>query len=190
MTLGIKICIMKVKSKWVLPICIIIVGIVAWFVTKTGDNLKQQIIEMQGKRISLDFMNARSVINGRDSLFKNVSKPKLIVFVDSTSCTSCFLSQLINYYEINDSLKSHNREMIVVLHPQKARIPEIELRLNNETYPFWCILDRNGEFVKQNLDISANPLLHTFLIDEYGQVVLVGDPVKNKKIKNLLLKMK
>lgn len=155
-----KIYIMKAKLKWMLLICATLtLGIVIWFATTTGDSLKQQIVEMQGKRISLEFKNGRSVINGKDSLFKNVSKPKLIVFVDSTSCTSCFLNQLINYYEINDSLNRHKREMIVVLHPQKARIPEIESRLNNETYPFWCILDRNGEFVKQNLGISANPLL-------------------------------
>lgn len=177
---------MKAKLKWIILICATLaLGIVVWFITTTGDNLKQQIVEMQGKRISLDFKNARSVINGKDSLFINVSKPKLIVFVDSTSCSSCFLGRLTNYYEINDSLNRHNGEMIVVLHPQKERITEIETRLNENKFPFWCIIDMNGEFHNQNPYIPENPLLHTFTIDGNDNIILIGDPIRNEKIEKL-----
>lgn len=158
---------MKAKYKWLILISIVfVVGIISWFITNAKDPLSQQILDMQGKRISLDFKNARSVINGKDSLFQNSLRLKLIMFVDSTSCSGCLLNHLVKYYEINDSLTRHNGELLVVLHPRKSRIPEIESRLNNETFPFWCILDRDGEFIEQNQFIPSNPLLHTFTIDE------------------------
>lgn len=178
---------MNVKLKWVLVICIVgTIGIIVWLTTHSEDTLKQQILEMQGQHINLNFKHARCIINGTDSLLVNNSKPKLIVFVDSTSCSSCFLGQLPKYEGINDTLNHHNGEMIVVLHPQKARIPEIESRLNYEKYPFWCILDKKGEFPLLNPDIPNNSLLHTFTINAHGNIILVGDPTRNTKIKDLL----
>lgn len=162
------------------------IGIIVWITTRSDDTLKQQILEMQGQHINLNFKHARCIFNGTDSLFVNNSKPKLIVFVDSTSCSSCFLGQLPNYEGINDTLSHHDGEMIVVLHPQKARIQEIESRLDYETFPFWCILDTTGEFQMLNPGIPNNPLLHTFTINAYGNIILVGDPTKNMRIRDLL----
>lgn len=111
---------MNAKLKWSIMICMTVaIGIIVWLTTRSDDTLKQQILEMQGQHINLNFKHARCIFNGTDSLFVNNSKPKLIVFVDSTSCSSCFLGQLPNYEGINDTLSRHDGEMIVVLHPQK-----------------------------------------------------------------------
>lgn len=164
------------------------IGIIVWLTTRSDDTLKQQIVEMQGQHISLNFKHARCIFNGTDSLFVNNSKPKLIVFVDSTSCSSCFLGQLPNYEGINDTLSRYNGEMIVVLHPKKARIQEIESRLDYKTVPFWCILDKTGEFVRNNPNLPDNKLLHTFLLYKDNSIILVGDPTHNSKIMELLQK--
>lgn len=180
---------MNSKLKWVIVICFAVaIGIIVWVTTRSNDNLKQQILDMQSQHISLNFKHARCIINGKDSLFVNSSKPKLIVFVDSTSCSSCFLGQLINYYEINDSLNVHNGELIIVLNPKESKIFQLETRLNQEKYPFWCILDIDGEFIKSNHAVSNNPLLHTFTVDGNNDVVLVGDPTRNEKIEELFFR--
>lgn len=180
---------MKAKLKWVVGICMTVaIGIVAWLTTHSDDTLKQQILEIQGQHISINFKHARSIFNGTDSLFVNKSKPKLIVFVDSTYCSSCFLGQLIKYYEVNDSLTRHNGELIIVLHPQESKIPQIETRLSHEKFPFWCIMDIEGEFIRLNHAIPDNPLLHTFVVDKNNEVVLVGDPTRNEKIEELFFR--
>lgn len=177
---------MNAKLKWSIVICITVaIGVIVWLSTRFDDTLKQQILEMQGQHINLNFKHARCIFNGTDSLFVNNSKPKLIVYVDSTSCSSCFMGQLINYYEVNDSLNSHKGELIIVLHPQESKIPQLETRLSHERFPFWCIMDVEGEFIKLNHTIPNNPLLHTFTVDENNDVVLIGDPTKNEKIQDL-----
>ena len=37
--------------------------------------------------------------------------------------------------------------------------------------------------------IPSNPLLHSFLLDENDSVLLVGNPVRNKKIEELFFKI-
>lgn len=40
--------------------------------------------------------------------------------------------------------------------------------------------------MKENNHIPSESLFHTFLINKYDSIVLVGNPVKNRKIKELL----
>lgn len=170
----------------------IIIAIVAYLVlyvfNKPNNKLKEQIITMEGMKINLTFNNIESCINGIDSLYESTKVKKLIIYVDSTSCTDCFLSHLVSYNEINDTLSAYNGETIVLLQPQKRKLGEVKDFLNYETYPFWCILDLDGEFISLNPKLPNNKILHTFLLNEDNDIVLIGDPTRNSRIKDLFHK--
>ena len=136
-------------------------------------------------RISLDFENAIAFYDGIDSTYYPTDARKLVLYVDSASCSGCFLNRLVGYHDINASLAAHDGELLVVLHPQKERQEEIKRRMRYERYPFWCIVDVSGEFRENNPGIPENPLLHTFSLNEQGDVILVGDPTRNDRIKEL-----
>lgn len=168
----------------------IIIGIVVVLTTlcSCGDSLEKQVARMQGMHINMDFKNAYARFDGVDSVYTSDAGAKLVVFVDSLSCSSCFLNHLHSYSEVNDTLRNHGGSMIVILHPQILRIEEVKSKLSLERYPFWCILDKSGEFIRNNPNLPDNKLLHTFTLDKDDNIVLVGDPMRNSKIMELLQK--
>lgn len=178
---------MKVKLKWVILICIAFaIGISLWFATNSGDSLKQQILEMQGKTINLNLKKADVYYNGRDTSYNNAEAVKLIVYVDSLSCSTCFLNNMMTYYGINDSLVKHGGHLIIILHPKRAKVDEIREKVIMDKYPFYCTVDSENEFLTTN-NIPENRLLHAFMLDNKNKIILVGDPSRNSKIKELFI---
>ena len=49
--------------------------------------------------------------------------------------------------------------------------------------------DREGQFEKLNPHLPKNKVLHTFLLDENNNVILVGNPLHNKKIEKMFYKI-
>lgn len=46
-------------------------------------------------------------------------------------------------------------------------------------------VDTLGLFAKQNPYLSSNTIMHTFLLDEDNNVLLVGNPLENEKIEEM-----
>lgn len=153
------------------------------------DPIAKEVEAMMGKEINLDFTDAYSRYDGKDSVFSETGGMKMVAFIDSLSCSNCFMNNLYGYQEINDSLIKHGGSLIVIFHPRKSRIDEVIHRLEIDKFPFWCIADTSGNFIERNECISSNSLLHTFSLDANNKVILVGDPTKNSKIYQLFLEI-
>lgn len=160
-----------------------------WIFNAPKRALRKQIISMQDMHVNLDFDKALCIFNGKDSTFASAPTKKLIIFVDSTSCSSCFIGRLTDYFEFNDSLAKIQAPMLVILHPIQARLHDIISQLYRERFPFWCIVDSLGTFIDRNPDISNNRLLHTFTVNDDDDILLVGDPTQNQKIQNLFFQV-
>lgn len=179
---------MNTKLKWGVLICMTVaIGITAWVTTHSDDTLKQQILEMQGKTINLNLKNTDVYYNGKDTLYNHADAKRLVVYIDSLSCSTCFLNNMMTYYDINDSLVNKGGHLIVILHPKHAKIEEIEEKVVADKYPFYCIIDGNNEFLSTN-NIPDNNLLHSFMLDKNDKIILVGDPTRNSKMKELFFK--
>ncbi len=167
-----------------------IIGSIAyyWISQAPKRALEKQIIAMQGMHINLNFEKAQGIIYGKDSTYTSLPEKKLIVFVDSTSCTSCFIGKLIEYFEVNDTLTSKSSQLIVILNPTTTNHENVIKELHSERFPFWCIVDTIGEFIMKNPDIPDNQRLHSFTLDEKDKIIIVGDPTKNRKIMELIFK--
>lgn len=119
-------------------------------------------------------------------LYENVATPKasIIVWYDSTMCSSCKLSSLDNLAKMeafcHDSLNDVN--MNVIFSPQSyicEPFRETIMKTVN-TYPIY--LDSCQSFLQMNPHIPPIYFLHTFLLDKDYKVVLCGDPVPNSKM--------
>ncbi len=150
--------------------------------------LTRQIVEMEGIFVNLDFNKAEVFLDGIDSVYRREDVTKLVIFVDSLSCSSCFLSHMMQYYDINDSLDVHDGHLLVILHPQQSRVDEVRKKLKAEKYPFWCVIDKDNEFLSNNPTLPDNKLLHTFLLNNDNRIILIGDPANNPRIRELFLK--
>lgn len=148
--------------------------------------LEKQVRALTGRNIDLSFELAKAYFNGVDSTYISLPIKKLVVFVDSTSCSGCFISHLTDYYEVNDTLQSKQAELLVVLHPQKRHLKDVIHRLSHERLPFWCIVDEDGEFIQNNTELPSNHLLHSFAIDENDNIILIGNPTRNLRLRDMI----
>lgn len=143
-------------------IAICIVSCVAYYLSiKANTTLQNQLIEMHGKTLNLSFDKTEVFYNGDDTIYGHPKVKKLVMFVDSTSCSGCFINKLVQYYDINDSLTQKNGQLVIVFNPPQNRIEEIRRKIIRKEFPFWCVLDKTGDFLKKILLFQAiNCFIH------------------------------
>lgn len=143
--------------------------------------LRAQLKELMGSTIVLP-EKISCVYNGEvfpmpDSLR---SKAKLIVYVDSSDCTGCRLSKLIQYSTFAESLQAWNIPFFVLMAPQKGKKEEVTELILSYDYPFPVFLDDNRVYLDINLQYTDMPSsLYTVLVDEDCRPVLIGDPLSS-----------
>ena len=59
----------------------------------------------------------------------------------------------------------------------------------NSKFNYPVILDTLGQFERLNPHLPKNKALHAFLLDENNNVILVGNPLLNKKIKEMFYRI-
>ena len=119
--------------------------------------------------------------NVRDSAYK------LVIYIDSLSCSPCFISHMYEYEEIAKEFDSVGIKTVFIFEPQQEKEEDVRSSLRHQVYPFLGIVVRNGGFASANPHLPTSSLLHSFLLDERNEVIVVGNPVRNERIKELML---
>lgn len=69
-----------------------------------------------------------------------------------------------------------------------TRLLSAPVLLNTDSLELLCtgsynhMNDTTGVFHRTNPQLPSNPMLHTFLLDENNEVLVVGNPLENEKI--------
>ncbi|MEY8487519.1 DUF1573 domain-containing protein [uncultured Parabacteroides sp.] len=112
---------------------------------------------------------------------------KVLIYVDSTGCTSCKL-QLPKWKELIahvDSATNGNIPFIFVFQSKDDRELRYILKRDNFARPV-CI-DRNNRFDELN-QFPQDITFQTFLLDRNNKVRMIGNPIYNLAVKDLYLK--
>lgn len=114
----------------------------------------------------------------------------LIVYLEEVSCVPCEISELskIERENRNDELwnKLH-KTFIVNAHPRDVNTLytiACGQRIENDVF-----FDTCGIFRKNNPVITDSKVCHSFILDSDNKVILVGNPFKNSKLKELFSKV-
>ncbi|WP_291589155.1 DUF1573 domain-containing protein [Bacteroides sp.] len=109
---------------------------------------------------------------------------KLMVYVDSTGCTSCKL-QLHKWKSFLHEMDSVSNDKIALLFyvcPNDKREFEHILKRDKFDYPI-CIDEYDSLNIMNHF--SSDPRFQVFLLDKKNRVIAVGSPILNPKIKEL-----
>ena len=112
---------------------------------------------------------------------------KVLIYVDSTGCTSCKL-QLPKWKELIahvDSATNGNISFIFVFQSKDDRELQYILKRDNFARPV-CI-DRDSRLDKLN-KFPQDITFQTFLLDNDNKVKIIGNPVHNLAVRDLYLK--
>lgn len=112
---------------------------------------------------------------------------KLVVFADSTHCSSCLLGKLEAYKDILNSLSEKGPVLLmVIISPSISEQKRILADIQYQTYSFDVYLDTCGMFASLNPLVAKDPRFNVFLTDRKNHPLVVGDPVLNPKIFDLM----
>lgn len=115
----------------------------------------------------------------------NLCNLKLIVYVDSLSCSSCRIAHFIDLLPLYEMAESDGRFSIVaIFSPRVSEIPDVERQLMLLDFPYPIYVDVSGEFARQN-QIPKDSRFHYFLSDDNGQILFVGNPIANEQLKSV-----
>lgn len=118
------------------------------------------------------------------------SRPKLIVFVDSTECSKCRIDNFIRYGSLFDlSRETGSFEVFLLLSTRKSEYQDIVKHLVLSSSPYPVYLDTENSFRTKNSFVQNNNSMHTLSVDSDNHVILVGDPIYNESIMDLFQKL-
>ena len=158
--------------------------------TENLDSFEQAYRNLKGSFISIP-NDLTMIFEGKDSLLnkKLNTDYKLIIYRDSLSCSVCYVETLPYWQKLMDELNCYSKgklDFIFILSPLKK--DETNLRLNLEVsefkHPIYIDMKRN--FQQENPQLPKFEELNVFLLDKNNNVIMIGDPLENKKIKELL----
>ena len=115
---------------------------------------------------------------------------RFIIYIPPTECSTCRINHLSEDAELFELASQCLFDLCVIFSPEQEELPSLinDLNLLSYDYPIW--LDSQSEFYQTNSpSIPSDQRFHYFLIDSEGHPVLVGNPARSPKIKNLLINL-
>lgn len=116
---------------------------------------------------------------------------KLVVYADSVECTSCAINHIDSWerFIVYAEQFDNRLRFYFIFSPMKKELHGTELMISNKMFDYPIVLDTLREFEKLNTHLPTNRSLHTFLLDENNNVILVGNPMHNKRIEEMFYKI-
>lgn len=116
---------------------------------------------------------------------------KLVVYADSVGCTTCAINHIDSWNRFIDYAKQFDNQLrfCFIFSPMKEELRRTKLMIANTIFDYPILLDTLGEFEKLNPHLPKNRSFHVFLLDENNKVILVGNPMRNKRIEEMFYKI-
>lgn len=154
-----------------------------------NDEIKDEIETFMSAPVvlALDSMQNVAESTSTDSI---VSDYTLVHYVDSTNCTECAITHLSEWKYLEEEIKKKriNMSFVFVLEPPKEYINNTRELLKKQQWEN-IYIDASRVLERNNPHLPKSQLLHTFLIDKKGNVLLVGSPLRNESLEKLMYKI-
>lgn len=118
--------------------------------------------------------------NSKDSTYK------LVIYIDSLSCSPCFVSHMQDYMETVIDFDSLGITTFLIFEPKQEQKEVLVSSIKQQAHPIRCIIVPNRSFSLANSHLPSSSVFHSFLINEDNNVIIVGNPVKNARIRSLM----
>lgn len=151
-------------------------------------SIARTVEQWQGRAVQMP-EGAVFTVQARDTVAIDVYAPthKVLVYVDSTGCTSCRLQlhEWKKFIAEVDSATGGRVPFLFFLSPKSVKEARYITRRDDFTYPI-CVdmqnrLDSLNRFPEQDM-------FHTFLLDGDNRVAVIGNPIHNRAVRDLYMK--
>ena len=146
--------------------------------------LVNTVKEWKGKEIKFPAKSVFTKYMCDTVKFDTDSDFKLMIYVDSTGCTSCKLQlhKWKSFLSEMDSVAKGKIDYLFYVCPKDKREFEHILKRDKFDYPI-CIDEYDSLNIMNNF--SSDPRFQVLLLDKENRVIAIGNPILNPKIKDL-----
>lgn len=151
---------------------------------KGRHDFKSDLKSLQTRPIILPLDSMQRYNNGSNDTLPGVKSLKFIVFSDSIECVSCKLKRMYMWDSLMVKVEKGNIPIgfHFIFSPQKEDMSMFNFTMETIPPAGFIYVDTTNIFLRMNPHIPHNPIMHTFLLDEDNNVLLVGNPLENEKI--------
>ncbi len=169
-----------------------LIAIVAIACTKKTDKQAQAeriVTEWVGKTVKFD-KEIPLTVYGKDTVLPNfgITPYKLLLYVDSTGCTSCKL-KLFEWQKLMaeaDTLLANELSFVFYFHPKNKEELVYMFRRDRFNYPVY--IDNRNTLMTLN-KLPTDPAFQCFLLDAQNKVLSIGNPAVNPGVWKLYKKI-
>lgn len=105
------------------------------------------------------------------------SRPKLIVYIDSTECSTCQISHFWEYQDVFDlSSQTGLFDVMILMWDTNFESIPIERYLCDQNLAIPVYVDKSRRFLSDNPVIPDDARMHCLLVDGTGRPKFVGNP--------------
>jgi hypothetical protein len=108
----------------------------------------------------------------------------IVAYIDSSDCTPCKMKLPVWDNLINRLKSASDATVAFVMVINSGETSELDSILKKSNFLHPICFDPAGEFSSHN-KLPDKELYHTFMLDSNGEIVLVGNPAINPKIREL-----
>lgn len=155
------------------------------------DKLSNLVKEWTGKEIQFP-VNSVFTVQCSDTVDFDFShsKYKIVMYADSVGCINCKLqiSKWMEFIKEVDSLKQQRIDAVFLFYFFPKDKKKLREHMQNERFIHPICLDEQDDFNKLN-HFPSQMAFQTFLLNSKNEVIAIGNPIHNLKVKELYLKL-
>lgn len=150
---------------------------------------KDEIVALQSRPLLLPLNDMWCIHASKDSLdeLERNGELRLVVYTDTADCSSCVLRKMYLWNGFLEKVESYRGkiENVFIFAPLPEDMGTFRLAMKQFVPSVPVYVDTLGVFEDANPQIPSGGELHTFLLDEGNNVLLVGNPIWNEKIEEM-----
>ena len=157
------------------------------------EKIDEIITQMKSKPVSIPYSQMSCWINDtiqKSRPWEKTAQLKLVVFTDSSSCSECTLKRMYlwkDFVELEQKYKNQFYIMFIFQTNKAIKVPKMakSFYLTELNHPIY--VDSKDVFKKLNSHLPDGEKFNVYLLDENNNVILVGSPLFNTMLENMLL---
>ena len=157
----------------------------------SGD-VEDVISNMMNQKVNLNLKEMScmrsAALNPNHSM--SASKYSIIVYVDSSICSPCNIDHFFEWNRLMAKTKSKKLSLnyFYIVAPKKILLNATRSAIESCVLNSSIYIDSAFSFRKSNSFLPLNTKFHVFLVDDKMRIKVVGNPVYNNNIFNLMIK--
>lgn len=147
----------------------------------------ERIKDLYSRKMNMN-LDSMLIVNPVDKkqMYK-YGKYNFVLYVDSNNCSSCTLGTLEKWDTFLCEINSCNDiGFYPIFSPPKSQLFVFINQAKAQYAGYPILVDTVGVFKKRNSFLPSEQLYNTFLIDSTGSIIVVGTPINNPAIEEII----